>query len=265
MEIIKHFTIEKKTFTVLSLNDAEWDSCFSIFPDSFLDCYVTKEDLDQRISTFGKTRTVELGEILPTEGNIQSGDFGEIICYFIFKEMYKRLNADGPKKWRWKQQNNTPAPFTDVLLFHKVNKVKPHRNDHLISVESKMKAVTNKSYQPIKNAIEGAEKDYVSRIAQTLVWLRKKYKDESLKVGASKSELIELVNQVERYINSETTGEYVKHLKAVAIVDKSFVDDELSIAYTTPTLNGVEFEIIVVSVKDLQKAYQKVYSDILST
>jgi hypothetical protein len=242
------------------LNDLEWDACIGCFPPAYLDCYISDTDLKNRVTTFGKSRSEEIVELLPTEPTIQSGDFGEILCYFLFKEIYKALNPDGPKKWRWKQQNNVAAPYTDVLLFHKVNISKPHKNDHLISIESKMKVVDNKSYRPIENAIKGAQKDSVSRIAHSLAWLRKKYKEEALKTGAPIEELKNLVSQIERHINSETTGEYKKIIRAVAVVDKNLLDEELKIAYTLPVLPDVDFEVIIITVKDLKKAYQTVFS-----
>ncbi len=118
------------------------------------------------------------------------------------------------------------------------------------------------NYNPIEKAIEGAEKDSVSRIANSLSWLRKKYKDETLKANAPVAKLKELVDTIERFIKSETIGEYSKQIKAVAFIDKTFFDEEVKKTVTIPAINGATFEVIVVSIKDLQKAYENVFTQI---
>lgn len=263
MELLKHFEEENKNIVVLTLKDDDWNEFVNKLPVEYKKCYISSKELESRINNFSSSKEQEFSEILPTIGNIKSGDFGEILSYFIFKERHKKENVDGPKKWQWKQEKNVAAPYTDVILFSIIEAGNPSKDDLIISVESKMKATKSKDYHPLQNAIDGAEKDYVSRIANSLSWLRKKYKDESLKENASIPELIKLVNMIERFIKSETTGEYTKQLKAVAFVDKDFLDDELKKVFTTPgSISGTNLEIMVVSVKDLKMAYEKVFTEI---
>lgn len=262
MELLKHFEEGSKDFVLLSLKDKEWDEFIGKLPIPYKDCYIPDKELEQRIRSFSSTKEKELSEILPSIGNIQSGDFGEILSYFLFKERFKKRNVDGPKKWRWKQERNVAAPYTDVILFSIKKTGKPSKDDLLISVESKMKATASSSYHPIEKAIEGAERDSVSRIANSLSWLRKKYKDESLKENAPVSKLKELVDSIERFIKSETVGEYSKQIKAVAFVDKTFFKDEVEKTVTIPAIHGATFEVVVVSIKDLQKAYENVFTQI---
>ncbi|MFN3852196.1 MAG: Hachiman antiphage defense system protein HamA [Spirosomataceae bacterium] len=262
MELLKHFEESLKNFVTLTLKDNEWNVFVEKLPILYKDCYIPSEELENRMKTFSTTKENELSEILPSQGNIQSGDFGEILSYFLFKEKYKKRNVVGPKKWRWKQDKNVAAPYTDVILFSIKKVGKPSKDDLLISVESKMKATASSSYHPIENAIAGAEKDSTSRIANTLSWLRKKYKDESLKVNAPVTKLKDLVDSIERFIKSETEGEYSKQIKAVAFVDKIFFDDEIKKTVTIPAISGASFEVIVVPIKDLQKVYEKVFAEI---
>ncbi len=263
MELLKHFEDGAENFVILSLKDNEWDEFIAKLPIPYKNCYIPDNELQHRIKTFSSTKEKELSEILPSIGKILSGDFGEILSYFLFKERHKKRKVDGPKKWRWKQEKNVAAPYTDVILFSiKKGATKPSKDDLLISVESKMKATTNNGYHPIQNAIAGAEKDYVSRIANSLSWLRKKYKDESLKVNAPVAELNELVDSIERFIKSETVGEYSKQINAVAFVDKTFFKDEVAKTVTIPSVSGATFEIVVVSIKDLKKAYENVFTEI---
>lgn len=262
MTLLNHFEEHTGQYIILTLNDAEWDDFIDKLSGPYRSCYIPEKELQHRITTFSSTKEKELSEILPSIGNIQSGDFGEILSYFIFKERHKKQNVDGPKKWRWKQEKNVAAPYTDVLLFSIKNQTTPSKDDLLISVESKMKATANNSYHPIQNAIDGAEKDYVTRIANSLSWLRKKYKDESLKVNAPIQKLKDLVATLERFIQSETVGEYTKQLKAIAFVDKTFLQDEVNKIVTMPSVDGTSFEVFVVSIKDLKKAYESVFTEI---
>jgi hypothetical protein len=260
MELLKHFKEEHKDFVLLYLKDDEWEEFLYKLPIEYRKSYITDSDLERRVKNFSTSPQIELSEILPTEGNIKSGDFGEILTYFLLTERHKNQNVNGPRKWRWKQEKNVPAPYTDVILFS-IKSGKPSINDLLISAESKMKSTINKDYHPIQNAIDGAEKDYVSRIANSLSWLRKKHKDESLKEGAPVERLKSYVDSIERFIKSETLGEYTKQLKAVAFVDKSFLTNEIMKEVSLPSVTGILLEVIVVSIKDLKTAYEKVFEE----
>ena len=262
MELLKHFEEEITGIVLLTLKDQEWSEFISKLPSEYRECYIPENELLSRIENFSSTKQKELAEILPSVGNIQSGDFGEILSYFITKERHIQHRADGPRKWRWKQEKNVAAPYSDVILFSLKEKGKPSSEDLLISVESKMKATANNSYHPIQNAIDGSQKDYVSRIATSLSWLRKKYKEESFKVTAQVEQLKEIVGMIERFIDSVNIGEYSKQLKAVAFVDKSFCANEISKSISIPPLNGTNIEIMVISVKDLKKAYESVFTEI---
>jgi hypothetical protein len=262
MELLKHFEEENKKIVVLTLKDDDWDEFVNKLPAEYKRCYISQKELESRIINFASTKEKELSELLPDIGNIKSGDFGEILSFYLFKERHKKQKVDGPKKWRWKQEKNVAAPYTDGILFSIKKIDEPSKDDLLISIESKMKATSNYGYHLLQNAIDGAEKDYVSRIANSLSWLRKKYKDESLKEKAPIPKLKELVEMIERFIKSETVGEYTKQLKAVAIVDKDFLDEEVKKSFTTPTVLGASLEIMIVSVKDLKTAYEKVFAEI---
>lgn len=262
MEILKYFKESNSTYICFELNEADWDEFVKMLPPEYRISYITDADLENRIKTFGSTKEKEWGEILPTEGSIKSGDFGEILAYLFFKERHKDKKVDGPRKWHWKQEKNVAAPYTDVILFSIKDKDKPSKDDLLISVESKMKATPSKEYHPIQAAIDGAEKDYVSRIANSLSWLRKKYKDESLKEGADKEHLKGLVAMIERFIKSETIGEYDKKIKAIAFIDKDLYDDEVKKATTIPTTKGLNLNVFAVSIKALKNVYENVFTEI---
>lgn len=262
MKLLKHFDVQNSTFTIWELRDAEWDLFAKKLPKEFKCCYITDKDLELRIKNFKSSKAKEFAEILPSVGSIKSGDFGEMLAFFLFKEKLKKYKLDGPKKWQWKQEKNVAAPYTDVILFAVKEFSKPSINDRIVAVESKMKATSAKDYHPIQNAIEGAEKDYISRIANSLSWLRKKFKDESLKVDAPVAKLRRRIQIIERFLHAETLGRYKKELKAVAFLDKRLVAAETSKTITLPTANGIKLQTIVVSIKDLKLMYEQIYNEI---
>ncbi len=273
MEILKHFQNKTdKDFVILALKDEEWEDFFNKLPDEFKDCFISEDDLKTRVKILSSTEKKELSEILPNEGNIMSGDFGEILAYHIFKELNK--GVDGPKKWRWKESQNVAAPYSDVILYSIDNK-KYSNKDLLISAESKMKASKRKYSQAfldddkkhvrIQEAINGAQKDYISRIAYSLGWIRKKYKDELLKATTQKSKYLELIKSIDRFFNSEKDefGPYIKKVKAIALVDKDMLDYEIQQEIVLPKIPDMDLEVYIVAIKDLQAMYEKLYSTIL--
>ena len=121
----------------------------------------------------------------------------------------------------------------------------------IVVAETKAKA-TSSANNPILSAVDGIKKDYVSRLAKTLVWLKERYiltEPNSAKI-----------EYLDRFINSqdEQYGEYTKHFKAIAVVDASFLDNELSVTIEEPKI-GHNFEIIVISIDELKKAYETTY------
>ena len=81
-------------------------------------------------------------------------------------------------------------------------------------------------------------------------------------MNAPVAKLKELVDSIERFIKSETVGEYSKQIKAVAFVDKGLFEDEVAKTVTIPAISGATFEVVVVSIKDLQKVYETVFTQI---
>jgi hypothetical protein len=129
---------------------------------------------------------------------------------------------------------------------------KPDQEDFLISAEVKTKSKAKKSYSPLKKAIEGAITDSISRLAVTLSWLRERY----IKDADTKN-----IRYLDRFIESPTFGPYGKHFKAVAVLDKQFLQDELSLSMPTPP-RELQFEALVIAIDRLKEFYEKTYKDI---
>lgn len=218
MNLLEHFIAKNELYTILELNNEEIDDFVKKLPEKFRKCYISDEELKNRKDNLGKQTNEILQNYIPDPGHIMSGEFGEILSYHLLKEKCcTELRIEGPKKWRWKEDRNKPCPKTDVILFAKNEE--DSKKDMLISAESKAKATKNKTYDPIQNAINGARKDSLQRLSESLVWLKERMVKENNKAG---------LEYIERFRNPLEYGTYKKHFKAIAIIDSDFLESELN-------------------------------------
>lgn len=250
-------TDSKDDISLYRLKPSNREELLESLPDKFRICYVSDVELERLSKANGVTQGEFMQHYLPDKGNVMSGDFGEFLSYYLTKDLCadKKSRIAGPKKWRWKQDRNKPAPHTDILLFKiRDRKSKTNNpNDEVIAVESKMKSVKKKDYSPIQNAVDGAKTDKLSRMAKSLDW----YFDQYAKDG--KPKLKELVN---RYRFPDEFGSYKKSFKAIAIIDETLFEDEISKAITDM---DDEIDIWAVSISDLKNAYETVFEQIPNT
>jgi hypothetical protein len=183
--------------------------------------------------------------VLPDIGNIKSGDFGEMLSYFFITEHYtdKGFVLFCPRKWLWKEDRNKSTPYTDVVGFYREDKTNPSENDFIVSVESKMKATKSDKHR-IQDAIDGANKDKLTRLAKTLVWLKEKY----ARNGDEKNRIF-----IERYVDPVGIGTYNKIYKAFAILERIFENAEIT--QLIKDKDGIT--IIVITMKNLKDIYEK--------
>jgi hypothetical protein len=264
MELLSHFEFEDSDIIKVTLKDDERDIFLSKLPDFYREAYIAKNELDLRVETFESSHALELSELVPDKGSIRSGDFGEVLSYLFFKERHQVHGVDGPLKWRWKQDKNTAAPYSDVILFACPNVEVPCVDDLLVSVESKMKA-TESELNQIQKAIDGAESDYVSRIANSLAWMKRKYKIEAAKADADTDGIKNIIAKIERFINADEKGPYQKKVKAIAFIDQSWFEDDLLRPIAKPTIQGLDLTIFAVSISKLKEAYNEVLTKVVGT
>lgn len=255
MSILGHFEKTNNGYLILKLGTEERYAFLSKIPQEYRICYITDKKIEEVfLAHKGAVSSKEIiRSKIPDPGSIMAGEFGEITAYFILKGKYLPLKLIGPKKWQWKIDRNKALPFTDVIMFHR-NK-KPSNEDLLMSAEVKTKA-TKQTKNPILQAIEGVQKDNISRLARTLRWLKDIY--TGVDPDPAKIEYLD------RFINSQEDkyGKYTKHFKAVAVLDSSFLDDDLKEKIEDPEIDG-DFEIIVVSIDALKEVYEDTYKAML--
>jgi len=259
IDILTHFkeTASKNGITIFTLKEAERDAFFHKLPQPFRCLYLTDEDLDWRTKEFGTSRPEEIVEKIPDDPTIMSGEFSEILCYYIIPERYLPSSHLRPPKWKWKESKNNPAHFTDVILFCQNDLDNPRPDDSLISIESKARATRPSSTESsLQKAIDDAHKDYVSRLGESLFHLKTRYKDDRD---------AQAVKQLARFMDAAKYPTFIKHFKAIATVDGSFAETHLNNVTEIPNNIKDTFEVILIRIEDLKGAYEHTFTQISKT
>lgn len=255
MQILQHFNKSKTSdFIIYHLKEKEWDTFIKKLTDDFRLCYISDAKLTKRAAKASLTESAFLEKyVVPNEPTILSGDFGELLSFFAVLERFEKKGIIllDPRKWRWKDNKDKPAPGVDSVLFHIANPKIYTDNDSLVTIESKMKAVKSKKHR-IQKAIDDASKDKLSRLSKTLIWLEEKYakqgKEESRKM-------------VQRFNDPATHGNYQKQHKAITILDSTLEAGETAL----PVNNPQGIIAIVFSIQELIRAYTETRTNIINS
>jgi len=207
-------------------------------------CYLSSNDLDDQIHRTGLSANELIENKMPDPGSVMAGDFGEILTLFYLAGDIEEI-ARKIKKWRFKQDRRKPAPHSDVIVLYREFDDRPSTNDFVICAEAKLKS-TSSTFSPIKSSLEGYQADKTGRLARTLTWLKEKAIDH---------EGVESITFVKRFTDDLLNTEFQKRFRAVAIIDREFLDDELIKAVELPDKND-EFEVVVLGINDLKAVYQ---------
>lgn len=215
-------------------------------PSLFLNCYASPEKIGKATQS-GIARKDVIGTYIPDKPNIMSGEFGEILSFHIIKEKYAKFSPYAPLKWRYKESKNSPSHKTDfILICH------DRSSNFIVAAECKAKA-TRQTKNPIIEAIEGMKKDVLTRLADTLVWL----KDRAIQGGNAES-----VNKLQKLLDPVAYGSYEKKFKAIAIIDKDLFVEPLHTQKDIADLN-FDFELIAIVIPSLKKNYETIFKKIL--
>jgi len=248
-------------YVLVRVSEKNAQAMTAVVQDAFRRCYLTDAELRARVEELegelGGTPEERQRQIiaskLPDPGSIMSGDFGEILVYFYHAVKAHPQTAFGPKKWRLKESRTRTAPFSDVLHF-----VLPHwpqatAQDVLYCSEVKAKA-TNGASTPIPDAIEGCQRDRVSRLANTLNWLRDRAIGQNL--GAV------TIAQLNRFINANDYPPAVRRFHAVAVVCAGLLEEQLNGAPENP---NADYTLVVIAVPHLQAVYTEVFEAVVNS
>lgn len=257
IDILTHFTEVQRTdrITVYTLKPAERVNFLSKLPAAFRGMYISDEKLQRRLQNIvGAIRREEISEKLPTKPTLKSGEFSELLSYFLIPERYAPDSHLRPPKWRWKEARDIPAHFTDVVFFQQPNLGTPETTDCLISVETKSAATRPAANaSSLQLAMNDVEKDFTSRLGESLFHLKTKYKDDEDYVS------LELLKR----FTDASFPTYLKHFKAVAIVDDAFGDQHIESIVSWPLYIRDSFEVVLVRINEMRDGYNTTFQQIL--
>ncbi len=106
-------------------------------------------------------------EILPDAPHLKSGDFGEILCRSTLQE-WRECPQFPLYRWRNRSTKNDTVRGADLIGYVKVTDT-PNTNDLLVLCEVKTRSATTAN-TVVKDAYDGVAKDYVSRLASSLLF-----------------------------------------------------------------------------------------------
>lgn len=265
LDISRFFVVDKDTYAakgvvVYKFNDELVEEFVAEYVLPFRQAYISDEELNEGIVEGVWTNIEECVRMqLPTKPNLKSGEFSEILLYFISLCLNCKSANIAPLKWRWKENQDMPCHLTDIVIAKCDDEKNPSVDDYLYFVESKSAAtpLDKSSKKSVMNdGIEDAVKDSVSRISKTIPYLITKFSKEK---DFSKARLIK------RFIDSVDTVEYKRYSNAAIVVDSDSLKQHIE-NITTENLNLAlknNISLFAVPIKEMKALYERVYTEAL--
>lgn len=203
-EISDYFTHDANLYPKSGLEFYVFDSSKSIaFVQDclipFREAYISEEKLSHIVSRFPTTRKDAISRRLPRKGKVMSGDFGEILSFYLACQTWVPTANVLPMKWRFRDSKKDASKYTDIILFKLKDADNPSVDDAMFTFEVKTCATglgngvytihKRPSYINYKDgklectileAVFDANKDAVERAAETIPYLLTRCEDEDL-------------------------------------------------------------------------------------
>lgn len=235
----------------------------------FREAYITNDDVDRVVKDFSKTREDVIQRRLPEKGKVMSGDFGEILTFYLASQIWSPTANVLPMKWRFKDKKTAASNYTDIMLFELKDESNPSVDDALYTYEVKTRATNlpnavypthkKKAFVTYKDgkqectfieAVVDANKDAVERAAETIPYLLTRCEDLGL---------TELHAKINRFSNP-VDKTYRKEYNAVAVIDSSTLSEQMDrlpadLLSSHPNVGRV----FCVPMDNLKEIYEKIY------
>lgn len=264
LDISRFFTIDDTTYAdkgvvVYGFKEELLDEFVTEFLLPFREAYISKEELDAGIAEEVWADEQEgISAQIPTKAHLQSGEFSEILLFYL-SHCLRRADANiAPLKWRWKENQDMPCHLTDIVLIKCDDERAPKTDDYLYFVESKGKAIapTNNADSVMNAAIDGAVNDSVSRAGKTVTYLITKY---------SKDKEYDKARKVGRFKDSVNV-EYQRYSNAAIVVEKSTLDHHIS-KITAENLEKARrnnISLFAVPIENMKALYERMYNEVVN-
>lgn len=257
MELNRYFREDSATYRSQGIIIFDFDDVKSVefiqdYIIPFRRSYLSDEDLNYEVNNSINIRKDAIENKLPTLPHLKSGEFGEILMFFLARTFICTDANIAPVKWQWKEHRDAPCHLTDIMLLKCTDSTTPLTTDYVHSIEVKAGATPigpNKSR--MNDAIEGAHKDKESRIGKMIAYLTTKY---------AKDRNAEMAKLVKRFDDS-TTVHFDRHISAAIVVERDSIPhhikniSEQSLAQAQK--DGIA--LFAVPIKQLKQMYEQLY------
>lgn len=264
-DLSRYFTTDDtmyadKGVVVYGFKDELIDEFVTEFLLPFRDAYISKEELDAGIAEeIWADKQEGINSLIPTKAHLKSGEFSEILLFYLSHCLLRTDANVAPLKWRWKENQDTPCHLTDIVLIKCDDESNPKTDDYLYFVESKGKAIAppENADSVMNAAIEGAENDRVSRAGKTVTYLITKY---------SKEKEYDKARKVGRFKDSVNVVEYQRYSNAAIVVEKSSLDHHIS-KITDENLEKARrnsISLFAVPIENMKSLYERMYKEVVN-
>jgi hypothetical protein len=247
-------TYQDKGIIIFDFKDTKLDEFIRSCIVPFRRSYVSDENLNFEVDNDINIREDAIANRLPTNPSLQSGEFGEILMFFLAcTVIYPDANIT-PIKWQWKENRDTPCHLTDIFLLKRMDKDIHSPKDYVCSIEVKSRATTPRSGESVMTtAIEGAIKDKDSRIGKMIAYLKTKYANDR---KADKAKLVKRFD--------DATVHYERYFNAAIVVEREYMQSHID--NTAPdkltTAQTENIALFTVPLGEMKQIYKTLYSKI---
>lgn len=260
-DLTKYFIVDKQTYqdkgvVMYNFDETKSDKFLEEFIVDFRKAYVSDDTIDFEMNEeVSESREEVIAPRLPELPYMKSGEFAEIL-YFYIAQTYLVQDADiVPIKWQWKENNNMPCHLSDIIIMRCPDRDNPSPEDYMFMMEIKSGAtpLPNKSDKSKMNeAIKGAVKDMTSRAGKLVSYLKAQYvRDRNA----------QMAKRVQRFAEGIEYPPQKKYSAAV-LVDRRSVDKHI-VNITDENLRlakSAKIALFVIPMTDLRNRYEEFYN-----
>lgn len=248
-------TYKKSGIIVFDFDDSKSNEFIENFIIPFRKSYIADEILDLEVRSGVNKREEAISNRLPEKANLKSGEFSEILVFFLALKFICPDANIRPIKWRWKENKDQPCHLTDIVLMRCNDENNPQTTDYIFSSEIKSAAtpIGDKSTASRMNeAIEGALKDKSSRIGKMIAYLTTQYIRDRKSAEA---------RAVKRFDDS-TTVSYERRISAIVVSERESLKNHvknISIENQHKVTNE-NIALFAIPIKNLKNIYEQLYA-----
>lgn len=217
----------------------------------FREAYISEEKIQKILAgSRSKSRKDIIYARLPQKTMNIAGDFGEILCYYLWTEVWASDSNIRPMKIRWKEHPDMPSHYADVILLKRVDENAASVDDKMYTIESKVwTSKMDAHHSSLTDALKGAKQDSTERAAKTIPYLVLQYQ---------RDDEYYLAEQVERF-GDPVNNPFQKFHYAVAIVESSQRNEHLSNFDRKLLAANSNIPVFLLPISDLRSIYQNLF------